>query len=157
VLTKTDFLVIGSGVAGLSFALAAAEHGEVLIVTKRDRAESNTRYAQGGIAAVLAEGDTPEAHKADTLIAGAGLCHEVAVDVCVREGPDRVRALMAGGARFDRDDNDGHRPRTGRRPLRAARRARRGRHGRGGRARAAGAGGGSPEHPLRSSTTWRSI
>jgi L-aspartate oxidase len=57
-----------------------------------------------GIAAVLAEGDTPEAHKADTLIAGAGLCHEVAVDVCVREGPDRVRALMAGGARFDRDE-----------------------------------------------------
>jgi L-aspartate oxidase len=101
--TTTDFLVIGSGVAGLTFALDAAAHGEVLIVTKRAREESNTRYAQGGIAAVFAADDSPDQHKRDTLDAGAGLCHEVVVDICTREGPDRVRELIERGARFDRD------------------------------------------------------
>lgn len=104
VAISTDFLVIGSGVAGLTFALDAAVHGEVLVVTKRGRDECNTRYAQGGIAAVLAPDDTPEAHLRDTMVAGAGLCHENAVDVCVREGPARVRELMERGARFDMED-----------------------------------------------------
>lgn len=101
---ETDFLVIGSGVAGLTFALDAAEHGEVIVVTKRSRDESNTKYAQGGIAAVLSADDAPEAHIHDTMIAGAGLCHEVVVAICCREGPDRIRELIARGARFDQSD-----------------------------------------------------
>ncbi|MEO7329246.1 MAG: L-aspartate oxidase [Minicystis sp.] len=99
----SDFLVIGSGIAGLTFALDIAEHGSVTIITKRSRDESNTRYAQGGIAAVFAPDDTPEAHAKDTLIAGAGLCHEVVAEICAKEGTDRVRELIARGARFDRD------------------------------------------------------
>ena len=101
---ETDFLVIGSGVAGLTFALDAAEHGEVIVVTKRSRDESNTKYAQGGIAAVLGTDDAPEAHIHDTMVAGAGLCHEVVVAICCREGPDRIRELIARGARFDQSD-----------------------------------------------------
>ena len=101
---ETDFLVIGSGVAGLTFALDAAEHGEVIVVTKRSRDESNTKYAQGGIAAVLGPDDAPEAHIHDTMVAGAGLCHEVVVAICCREGPDRIRELIARGARFDQSD-----------------------------------------------------
>jgi L-aspartate oxidase len=98
----TDYLVIGSGAAGLSFALEAAAHGDVLLVTKRSADESNTKYAQGGIAAVLSAEDTFDAHIADTLTAGAGLCHEVAVETVVKEGPARVRMLRDIGARFDR-------------------------------------------------------
>jgi L-aspartate oxidase len=98
----TDCLVIGSGVAGLSFALEAAAHGDVLVVTKRSADESNTKYAQGGIAAVLSASDSFEAHISDTLEAGAGLCHRLAVEVCVREGPARIRMLEDIGARFDR-------------------------------------------------------
>src|ERR1700742_3215284 len=97
---QSDFLVIGSGIAGLTFALDAAEHGTVTIITKRTRDEANTRYAQGGIAAVFADGDTAEAHAKDTLVAGVGLCHEVVVDICAHEGPERVRELIARGARF---------------------------------------------------------
>ena len=100
----TDFLVIGSGIAGLTFALDAASSGEVLIVTKRSGDESNTRWAQGGIASVFSPEDTFEAHIQDTLIAGAGLCHDVVVDICVREGPERMRELMERGAVFDRDE-----------------------------------------------------
>jgi len=103
VTITSDFLVIGSGIAGLTFALDIAEHGSVTIITKRSRDESNTRYAQGGIAAVFAPDDTPEAHAADTLIAGAGLCHEVVAEICAKEGTDRVRELIARGASFDRD------------------------------------------------------
>jgi L-aspartate oxidase len=98
----TDYLVIGSGVAGLTFALEAAAHGDVLLVTKRNADESNTKYAQGGIAAVLSAGDSFDAHIADTLKAGAGLCHERTVEICVKEGPARVRDLQNVGARFDR-------------------------------------------------------
>jgi L-aspartate oxidase len=98
-----DFLVIGSGVAGLTFALDVADHGQVIIVTKRSAEESNTRWAQGGVAAVLSSEDTVEAHIRDTLDAGAGLCHANVVEICAREGPDRVRELMERGARFDHD------------------------------------------------------
>ncbi len=101
---QSDFLVIGSGIAGLTFALDAAEHGTVTIITKRTRDEANTRYAQGGIAAVFADGDTAAAHAKDTLVAGVGLCHEVVVDICAQEGPERVRELIARGARFDQED-----------------------------------------------------
>ena len=97
----SDFLVLGSGVAGLTFALDVAAHGTVTIVTKRSRDEANTRYAQGGVAAVFAGDDTPEAHVKDTMIAGAGLCHDVVVELCAKEGPDRVRELIARGAKFD--------------------------------------------------------
>jgi L-aspartate oxidase len=95
-----DYLVLGSGIAGLSFALEAAEHGDVVIVTKRGRDESNTKYAQGGIASVLAQGDTFAAHIADTMAAGAGLCHDVVVDLCVREGPGRIAMLREIGVQF---------------------------------------------------------
>jgi L-aspartate oxidase len=103
VTVTSDFLVIGSGIAGLTFALDVAAFGSVTIITKRSRDESNTKYAQGGIAAVFAPDDAPEAHVKDTLVAGAGLCHEVVADICAREGPERVRELMARGARFDED------------------------------------------------------
>ncbi len=109
-----DFLVIGSGVAGLSFALRAAEHGTVCVVTKKESAESNTNYAQGGIAAVMDPDDDTEAHVADTLVAGAGLCDEAVVRMVIEEGPERVRDLIALGADFDRDpDGDLHLGREG--------------------------------------------
>jgi L-aspartate oxidase len=96
-----DFLVIGSGIAGLSFALEAAEHGDVLIVTKRAREESNTKYAQGGIAAVLDDSDTFEAHVKDTIVAGANLNHPRAVELTVRDAPSRIAMLREAGAKFD--------------------------------------------------------
>src|SRR2546423_3729732 len=98
-----DFLVLGSGIAGLSFALRASKRGSVLVLAKRGRSESNTAYAQGGIAAVLGQGDTVESHVKDTLVAGAGLCREEAVRVAVSEGPARVRELIDLGAEFTRD------------------------------------------------------
>ncbi len=102
-----DFLVLGGGVAGLSFALKAAEHGTVAVLTKRARHEGNTHYAQGGIAAVLSPSDSFENHIQDTLVAGAGLCNPAAVEVTVREGPDRVRELVALGAAFNkREEGD---------------------------------------------------
>ncbi|MFO0617275.1 MAG: L-aspartate oxidase [Polyangiaceae bacterium] len=99
-----DWLVIGSGVAGLTFALEAAKHGTVLILTKRAAAESNTRYAQGGIAAVMDPEDTAAAHVEDTLVAGGGLCHRVVAEICANEGPARIRDLIARGAAFDQSD-----------------------------------------------------
>ena len=102
-----ETLVIGSGIAGLSFALEAAAHGDVILVTKRSRDESNTKYAQGGIAAVLAAGDSFESHTKDTLVAGAGLCHERVVELCVKEGPERIAMLRSIGAQFDkREEGD---------------------------------------------------
>ncbi|MDW8105483.1 MAG: L-aspartate oxidase [Armatimonadota bacterium] len=98
---RTDFVVVGSGIAGLTFALRAAEHAEVVVITKKERSESNTNYAQGGIAGVLSPEDTFELHIQDTLNAGAGLCHEDAVRVLVHEGPRQIRRLMELGARFD--------------------------------------------------------
>jgi L-aspartate oxidase len=103
-LLKTDYLVLGSGIAGLSFALEAAEHGRVLVATKRAADESNTNWAQGGIAAVLDPTDSFEAHVGDTLTVGEGLCHEDVVRLCVSEGPAAVRELVNKfGARFDHD------------------------------------------------------
>ncbi len=111
---RYDFLVIGSGVAGLSFALRAAEHGTVAVVTKKASAESNTNYAQGGIAAVMDPADSVEEHVRDTLVAGAGLCDEEVVRMVVTEGPERVRELMRLGADFDLDpDGDLHLGREG--------------------------------------------
>jgi L-aspartate oxidase len=98
-----DFLVLGSGIAGLSFALQAARHGSVAVLAKRGRTESNTAYAQGGIAAVFGPQDSFEQHVRDTLVAGAGLCREEAVRVTVNEGPARVRELIELGAEFTRD------------------------------------------------------
>ncbi|MFO0550359.1 MAG: L-aspartate oxidase [Polyangiaceae bacterium] len=103
--TQCDFLVIGSGIAGLTFALRAAERGSVTLLTKRERAACNTFYAQGGIAAVMDPEDSAASHVADTLDAGAGLCHEVVVQICANEGPDRIRELIERGAVFDRRDD----------------------------------------------------
>ncbi len=97
---KYDFLVIGSGGAGLSYALRVARHGSVAIITKKDSAESNTNYAQGGLASVIAGEDRFEDHINDTIIAGAGLCHPEIVDMVVREGPSVVRELLNWGAKF---------------------------------------------------------
>src|SRR5438105_7984738 len=98
-----DYLVLGSGIAGLSFAVQAARHGSVALLSKRGRSESNTAYAQGGIAAVLSPLDSFDQHIQDTLIAGGGLCREDAVRVTVTEGPARVRELIDLGAEFTRD------------------------------------------------------
>jgi len=102
---RSDFLIIGSGIAGLSFALEAAAIGTVHIVTKKERTESNTNYAQGGIAAVVADDDSFRLHIEDTLAAGAGLCHADAVEALVTEGPARVRELIALGVNFTRRAN----------------------------------------------------
>jgi L-aspartate oxidase len=100
-----DLLVLGGGVAGLSAAVRAAQHGKsVIVVTKDVLGASATQYAQGGVAAVLDEGsDSAEAHYTDTVVAGAGLCDPDAVHILVEEGPSRVRDLIALGAEFDRE------------------------------------------------------
>src|SRR5216110_2222419 len=95
-----DFLVLGSGIAGLSFALKVAPRGRVAIITKKNRAESNTNYAQGGIAAVTSKEDSFEMHVQDTLESGAGLCKESVVRTIVEEGPGRVAELIDLGMRY---------------------------------------------------------
>jgi L-aspartate oxidase len=105
-MTRADVVVVGSGIAGLSFALNVARYGSVVLVTKKSRPESSTNWAQGGIAAAFGGDDSPELHKEDTLVAGAGLCHPDAVDVLVREGPARVSELMEWGARFTTDHGE---------------------------------------------------
>jgi L-aspartate oxidase len=103
---ETDYLVIGSGVAGLYFALRAAEHGRVVIVTKRRPEDANTNFAQGGISAVLATdgSDSFERHVEDTLVVGDGLCHQEIVELAVREGPAHIHALAEKyGTQFGRD------------------------------------------------------
>src|SRR5436305_9267058 len=103
-MTRTaDFLVIGSGIAGLSFALKAAKHGKVLIVTKSNEDESNTKYAQGGVAVVVdKKEDSFEKHIEDTLIAGDGLCDVEAVRAVVTEGPARINEIIDYGTNFDK-------------------------------------------------------
>ena len=99
-MQQFDYLVLGSGIAGLSFALKVAPRGRVAIVTKKDRAESNTNYAQGGIAAVTSKEDSFELHVRDTLTAGAGLCKEDVVRTIVSEGPERIAELIELGMQF---------------------------------------------------------
>ena len=99
---RSDFLIIGSGIAALRAAPEVADHGDVLILTKAGPGEGNTGHAQGGIAAAVGPGDTPELHAADTIAAGDGLCDPLAVQVLVEDGPRFVRELMAWGVRFDR-------------------------------------------------------
>ncbi|MEO6694612.1 MAG: L-aspartate oxidase [Ignavibacteria bacterium] len=100
----TDFLIVGSGIAGLSLALKLSTLGKVAIITKKQKAESNTNYAQGGIAAVMGTNDNFELHIADTLECGAGLCNEEAVRKIVNEGPERINELMNMGANFSTEN-----------------------------------------------------
>lgn len=100
-----DFIVVGSGISGLSFALRAAEHGSVAVITKRTASESNTAWAQGGIACVQSDEDSFEQHVADTLHAGAGLCPEEVVHRIVSEGPEAIAELLSWGVDFDHEEN----------------------------------------------------
>ncbi|GBD94623.1 L-aspartate oxidase [bacterium BMS3Abin05] len=104
-IQETDFLVVGSGIAGLSFALKAAQQGTVAVLTKKQRAESNTNYAQGGIASVIGPDDSFDLHIRDTLTAGAGLCYRDAVELIVKNGPERLKELMDWGVQFSRKEN----------------------------------------------------
>src|SRR5436189_4953137 len=108
-MKEYDFVVIGSGIAGLTFALKAAKHGSVAVITKRKGADSNTAWAQGGIACVISEEDSFELHVRDTLEAGAGLCDEAVVRTIVTEGPERISELTERGLQFDERDVSGHR------------------------------------------------
>jgi L-aspartate oxidase len=100
---ETDYLVIGSGIAGLNFALLAAEHGRVVVITKKAPDDTNTNWAQGGVAAVLAKDDSFERHVEDTLAAGDGLCDRAVVEQCVQDGPAQVQRLLDLGVRLARD------------------------------------------------------
>jgi len=97
--------VIGAGIAGLNFALKIAEHGQVNVISKTTLGETNTSYAQGGVASVFTAYDSFQSHKSDTLIAGAGLCHIDAVDTMVKEGPERIKDLINWGVNFSKKDN----------------------------------------------------
>lgn len=105
-VVERDVIVIGAGIAGLFTAIKASERHSVLIITKKSLLDSNTRYAQGGIAAVISEDDSPALHRQDTLIAGAGLCTHEAVEVLVHEGPKGVRDLIKMGTQFDRENGE---------------------------------------------------
>src|SRR5215472_12271550 len=109
-MKQFDYLVLGSGIAGLSFALKVAPRGRVAIITKKNKAESNTNYAQGGIAAVTSREDSFEMHVRDTLEAGAGLCNEKVVRTIVEEGPERIQELIELGMKFSerQDPQNGH-------------------------------------------------
>jgi L-aspartate oxidase len=102
---KTDFLVLGSGIAGLTFALKASRFGKVSVVTKANLEDTNTRYAQGGIAAVFSEPDNFEKHVQDTLIAGDGCCNEEIVRMVVKEAPERIKDLIKLGVPFDKKED----------------------------------------------------
>lgn len=102
----TDFLIIGSGIAGLSLALKLSEFGSVAIITKKQKAESNTNYAQGGVAAVMDESDNFDLHIADTMECGAGLCNTEAVKKIVFDGPVRINELIEIGANFSKENGE---------------------------------------------------
>src|SRR5436190_16900930 len=117
-MQKTDFLVVGSGIAGLTYALKVAQQypdKKVLVMTKASADETNTKYAQGGVAVVNdLENDSFEKHIEDTLIAGDGLCNEHVVEIVVKEGPERVKEIIEWGANFDKEtDGDYKRGREG--------------------------------------------
>src|SRR5688500_12479127 len=101
-VVDTDYLVLGSGIAGLSFAIDAAAHGRVLVVTKKCADDTNTNWAQGGVAAVLADDDSFEQHVADTLLVGDGLCDRKVVEGVIADGPAAVAKLLAIGTHLDR-------------------------------------------------------
>lgn len=105
---KTDFLVIGSGIAGLNFALKAAQYGRVTIVTKKEIIESNTNLAQGGIAAVTSRDDAFQVHIEDTMSAGCGLSNRRAVEILVENGPQEIQSLISFGVKFDRENGEFH-------------------------------------------------
>lgn len=105
---KTDVLVIGSGIAGLFAAIKIAKFAQVTLVTKKDKSESNTNYAQGGIASVLSSDDSYERHIEDTLVAGAGLCDRNAVEFLVKEGPERIEELIQLGTEFTKEGGSLH-------------------------------------------------
>src|SRR5215211_3973018 len=106
-MQQTDFLVIGSGIAGLTYALKVAQHypdKKVTIITKAAADETNTKYAQGGVAVVNdLDNDSFDKHIEDTLIAGDGLCNREIVEIVVKEGPERVQEIIDWGTRFDKD------------------------------------------------------
>lgn len=102
---ETDVLVVGSGIAGLTLALKTARYADVLLVTKKDRVDSSTNYAQGGVAVVVSDDDSFDLHVGDTLVAGAGLCHRRAVEELAGEGADRVAELLEWGVRFSRESD----------------------------------------------------
>src|SRR3954467_9148547 len=108
-MKEYDFVVIGSGIAGLTFALKASKHGSVAVITKRKGADTNTAWAQGGVACVTSDEDSFELHVRDTLEAGAGLCDESVVRTVVTEGPARIQELMELGLHFDEREVSGHR------------------------------------------------
>jgi L-aspartate oxidase len=112
-IVRADFLVLGSGIAGLRAALGLARHGAVLVVTKDQPTESNTGYAQGGVAAAVGADDRVDLHLADTVEAGAGIVSRAAAQALVEEGPERIRELAAWGARFDREAGRLHFTREG--------------------------------------------
>src|SRR5476649_1059394 len=99
---RVDFLIVGSGIAGLSYALKVAEHGKVCMITKASEDESSTKYAQGGIAAVMYAPDSYQKHINDTLDCGDGLCDERVVKMVITESTDRVNELIQWGANFDK-------------------------------------------------------
>lgn len=103
---RTDVIVIGAGIAGLFTAIKASDTKKVIMITKKSLLDSNTRYSQGGIAAVISDEDSPEYHMQDTLVAGAGLCDENAVNVLVHEGPDGVKDLIRMGTQFDIENGE---------------------------------------------------
>ena len=111
--TDYDYIVVGIGIAGLNVALLARGHGSVLIITKGNIDDCNTRYVQGGIAAAVGPGDSVELHLRDTLYAGAGLCDTQAVEVLIADGPERVNNLMRWGVAFDREEGPGGGPADG--------------------------------------------
>lgn len=106
-MVKSDFLVVGSGIAGLNFALQASGFGKVCLITKKDLVESNTNFAQGGIAAVLSKIDRFDLHVKDTLKAGNGLSKEKAVRIMVKNAPEEIERLVSFGTDLERKESRG--------------------------------------------------